>query len=602
MSEVTDKKWVIAEGEKLIGREFRFAFHIPSYDPEVPDYHFVKEQVHYEVNGETIVRPTLRLLPNYQRPVYFTKPTKRTHKEKKEVETLDNLMRIDCRQSDLKRVLSKMTNDFSGFKSVRDLCASPYVYAADIPSTLFLRRELYDDKYPNLLTPRTLATFDTETNMFTAEKEIIIASTAYENQIVVAVDKKVLPRGVDAGKEFNDRIHKHLQKYIDEDNLQVKLFIVDSEMDIIKTCFSFIHQWQPDFLAIWNMNYDVPKLLAAFDRAGVDPSDVLCDPRIPKVHRLCKYMPGQTSQPTAGGKHKIITPANQWHTFELTASFYVIDAMCAYRRIRSPGAELPSYALDEILQLELDGLTKLKIAEADRYVKGEWHKFMQKNMIIDYLAYGAFDSYSMLLLDRKTKDLSRTLSFLSQKTSFRDYSSQSKRLRDNFYQFGIENLGLVLAAAGPVPKDAKEIIPYVSEEDAIIEEDDEVDKDGEELTTLDRRNWVVTLRAFMAVHGLPLIREDRKIRTLIRTFVYDSDVVSSYPNCILVANVSKMTTRKEIARIGDVPEAVFRMQNLNFIFGQTNALEYGQAMFNLPTLKELNQLYQRQHGKQVVNQ
>jgi hypothetical protein len=158
-----------------------------------------------------------------------------------------------------------------------------------------------------------------------------------------------------------------------------------------------------------------------------------------------------------------------------------------------------------------------------------------------------------------------------------------------------------LAAAGPVPKD-KPIVTYSDNEDSVIEEDDEIDKDGEELTTLDRRNWVVTLRAFMTVHGLPLIREDRKLRTLIRTFVYDSDVVSSYPNCILVANVSKMTTRKEIARIGDVPEAVFRMQNLNFIFGQTNALEYGQAMFNLPTLKELNQLYQRQHGKQVVNQ
>lgn len=601
MSEVAEKKWVVAEGEKVIGREFRFAFHIPSNDQDIPDYHFVKEQVHYEVDGKVVVRPTLRLIPNFQRPVYFTKPTKRTHKEKKEVESLDNLMRIDCRQSDLKRVIAKMTNDFGGFKSLRDLCASPYVYAADIPSTLFLRRELYDDKYPNLLTPRTVATFDTETNMFTPEKEIIIASTAYENKIVVAVDKKVLPVGINVAQAFNDSIHKHLQKYIERDNLEVSLIVVDSEIEVIKACFHHIHQWQPDFLAIWNMNYDIPKILAAFDRAGMDPADVLCDPRIPKSLRLCEYQPGQTSQPTAGGKHKIITPANQWHTFELTASFYIVDSMCAYRRIRSPGAELPSYALDDILSLELDGLTKLKIPEADRYIKAEWHKFMQKNMIIDYLAYGAFDSYSMLLLDRKTKDLSRTLSFLAQKTSFKDYSSQSKRLRDNFYQFGIEHLGLVLAAAGPVPKD-KPVVTYSDNEDSVIEEDDEIDKDGEELTTLDRRNWVVTLRAFMTVHGLPLIREDRKLRTLIRTFVYDSDVVSSYPNCILVANVSKMTTRKEIARIGDVPEAVFRMQNLNFIFGQTNALEYGQAMFNLPTLKELNQLYQRQHGKQVVNQ
>jgi hypothetical protein len=199
----------------------------------------------------------------------------------------------------------------------------------------------------------------------------------------------------------------------------------------------------------------------------------------------------------------------------------------------------------------------------------------------------------MLLLDEKTKDLSRTLAYLADFTNFEDYASQTKRLRDNFYLFGLESLGIVIGSLGPKKKDKKPKadIPY---DDEIIDYsagDDGEDSGIIEDVTLDRRNWVVTLRAFMSVLGQNLIMEDASLQTLIRAFVYDSDVVSSYPNCTLVANVSKRTTRKEIISIGDVPERVFRMQNLNFIFGLTNASEYVQTMFGFPTFSELNQQF-----------
>lgn len=588
----------VVENE-VVGREYRFAYHLPKPDAEGNDFHFVKEQVHYKINNEIVVKPEMRLIKNFKRPVWATRHNLRVHKEKREFESLDNLIREDVTQSELKRTVARLVGKPWSNESIRELCASPYIYGADIPSTLILKKNYYSDKYPNLITPRTVATFDTETCMLNKIGDIIITSTCFKNEAFVGIQKRKLEGFNSPAEYFDAACQKYLKQYIEEHNLKITFFIADTEMELLFETFKRIHSWRPDFLAIWNMNFDIPKVLKACERAGVDPADLLCDPKIPKQHRLCKYREGLTQSVTASNLVKPIKPANQWHTLELTASFYVIDAMCCYRRIRG-GAELTSYGLDVTLQRELK-IRKLNIPEAEKYKKGKWHIFMQTFKIFEYLAYGLFDSFSMLLLDKKTKDLSHTLAYLCEFTSFHDYSSQTKRLRDNFYLFGLENLGLVVGSLGPRKKEKKKE-PVFSYSDDVIDDSIQTDDLEEELEekTLDRRNWVVTLRAFMTVLGQPIIKEDPKLCTLIRAFVYDSDVVSSYPSCTLVANVSKRTTRKEIIRIGDIPEIVFRMQNLNFIFGATNSLEYCQVMFGMPNFEEMNNLFQEHKMKQKL--
>lgn len=70
--------------------------------------------------------------------------------------------------------------------------------------------------------------------------------------------------------------------------------------------------------------------------------------------------------------------------------------------------------------------------------------------------------------------------------------------------------------------------------------------------------------------------------TNIRTHVFDSDAVSAYPTCISIANVSKSTTKREIIKIGEIDEEVFRLQNINCLFGRVNALEYSVNMYQMP--------------------
>ena len=603
--------------EQIIGREFRFAIHLPETEDR-PDTHLVKEQVHFKIGDRIEIRPMLRKIVNFKRPVYFTRPNLRTYREKRETEPLENVYRVDTTQSNIRNVVWRNVQDDlyrrakeegrkinPAYMGLREMCGSPYVYAADIPSTLFIRQSLYAAKY-DVSSPNTVAMFDTETDMVDGIGDIIMASAIFDSKVCVAVQERKLKGYSHVQELFNRTCSKHLQKFIDEHNLEIEFFVCPTEIDVVKTCFKFIHECQPDFLAIWNMNFDIPKVLEACERAGVDPKLIFCDPRIPPELQHCEYIQGPTSQKTASGKHKPIRAANQWHTLKCTASYYVIDAMCAYRRIRG-GAELVSYSLDDILQRELK-LTKLRIPEAEKFRRGRWHKFMQERMIFDYIAYNIFDSFSMLLLDKKTQDLTSTLPFLADLTNYEDYSAQTKRLRDNFFAFAHDNLGQVLGSVGPKPKDKPHSFGDFDEDGNPIEADMEEEEDDEddgpkEYKTLDRRDWVITLRSYLSKPGLKLIKGEKYISTLFRAFVYDNDVVSSYPRCILVANVSRMTTRKELSRIVGIPEAVFRMQNLNLVFGATNHLEYAQNMLNFPKFREADRLFKehlRGQGRPVV--
>lgn len=577
-----------------IGREYRFAWHIPAANRDEDDYHFVKEQVHYKQGDKEWTEPTLRLIKNFTRPIWFTKPNLRVHKDRREFERLENLNREDVRQSDLKAAIARQLNGgYANPRSgIRDLVAKPYCYGGDVPSTLFLREQNYVSKWPTLNSERTVAMFDTEADVVHGTDEIIIATTCFKNKALAVIQRSFLEGFSNCEELFQQYATKHLKKYIEERNLEIQFVIADSEIDVIKVSFAQIHAWRPDFLAIWNINYDIPKIMQACERAGVDPADILCDPGVPKHLRLCKYKEGITKKESASGVKMTIKPANQWHVLELTASFFVVCAMASYRRIRG-GPELPSYALDNTLKREKIGDGKINIPEAEKYHKLKWHQFMQTMRKFDYICYAIFDSYSMTLMDEKTKDLRFQLPLLADNTSFSDYSSQSKRQRDNFFLFGLAN-GLVLGTAGPIAKKKQVFVKRKRlSDDDFDGEEEETNSDGEP-TTLDTKNWVITLRAFMAAPGLRIIEEDGSISTLVRTHVYDNDVVSSYPNCIFVANVSKYTTILEVTGMtwsdGPIPETTYRMQNLNFVFGRTNHAEYYQVMHRGPTYPQLREM------------
>ena len=561
--------------KKVISKECRFVVHVPTKSSDIPDVHFIKEVLHFE-DGTSA--PNIRLIKDYKRPIWVTKPAFRSHRDKKEWEESDKLLRKDVTQSNMHFALGRMLN-MNHVRDPRELLGNPYVYGADVDSTTFIKRE-YEVKYPDKKTPYSVATLDIETNVLTDEKKIIMCTVTFENKIQTVVEAnfiKGISNPIDA---IMSKVHKYLGEYVVKNNLQIEILLADDPVEIIKKSFDKLHEWKPDILAIWNIDFDIQVILGQLEMAGADPKIYLCDPKVPYDYRICRYKQGPTKKVTASGLVKPLNPSLQWHTLELTASFYVLDAMCVYRRLRMAKQEKPSYSLDFILSEEL-GIRKLKFKEVDGFSGLKWHQVMQQEYKAEYIVYNIFDAYSMQELEAKTKDLSYSAPSLANNTPFSKFSSQPKLIADAFFFFLLAEKGLVLASTGKTPQAVIE----AKETDSDEEEEEET------FETLSLKEWICTLPSHMSVSGLRLIEEDETIATNIRGYVADLDASAAYPTGILIANISKENTVRELCTIRGIPEEVFRLQNLNFVTGKVNAIEYTETMFGAKSLEDLDKLF-----------
>lgn len=560
--------------KEIKGIECKFVVHVPSKTPDVHDVHLIKERVHFK-DGTFETR--LTTLKDFKRPFWITQPSKRNHKQKKEYELIENLIKIETTQSKLRDAVAMSLDKRYSNDKLKKLLQSPYIYGADILSTSIIKH-LYKKKYPNCNSLYSVAGFDIETDVVNGTGDVIMASIVFENKAFISVDKKFLQGYANPDFTFQNSCKHYLSKYIDEKKLQIELHIAEDAVDCIRSTFAKAHEWKPDFLEIWNINFDIPKILELFKKYRVDPRDILCDPTIPREYRMCRYKVGLQKKVTASGKLKPIKNEAQWHTLFLSASFYVIDGMCAYKQVRLMSEQdQPSYSLDNILQKEL-GIRKLTFKEAEAYedTKIKWHIFMQTKYKIEYMVYNIFDSLSMLELDNKTKDLASSLPSFAGNTDYSKFNSQPSKIADAFFYYCYEKQ-YILGSVGSSPE-------YdIRDEDLI--EDTENDIENYDVLSLD--NWISTLPAHMTTLGLPLIKEDPNIRTSVRLFVFDSDEVSAYPSATIVLNVSKGTTLREIISIDGIDESVFRIQNLNFLLGSSNSLEYVTNMFSAPKPYEL---------------
>lgn len=566
---------------KLIGKECKFVTHVPSHSYDKPDVHIIKELLWYDDGTR---QPNIRVHRNYQRPFWVTAPSKRNHKECKEWEKLENLVEHRCTQSELKIRLSKALGNsyYSPRDGVRKLSESPYAYGTDIPSEVFIKRE-YQQRFPDLFSSFSVAGYDVETDVLHATKRIIMASTVFKREVLVVVDAAVA-RGY---ADFKSMLYaKSKQMLIDmyEQGYEFRFEIRDSSLEIVKTIFEQIHKWKPDFLEVWNISFDIPKTLDTIAEAKADPLEILCDPDIPYEFRVCEWTPDRPNKTTASGKFKPSPVHMQWHVLNVTASFYVIDGMSAYKHIRLAEQELSSYSLEYVMNLNLKR-GKLKF-EIEGVIDGslEWHVRMQRDHPVEYAMYNGFDSAGMLQLDEKTKDLQFTLPSFSGASKFQDFKSQPRRIRDAFFFYLLEQ-GYVLGTPG-TPPDKTEPEPTAEDEDD-DDEDEDNDDDVNAHDHLGLAGWISTLPAFSQVPGMNIVSEDPTMYSGFRGFVYDSDAVSAYPSATDALNVSKDTTRYEISDIDGVDRAVFCAQNMHLLYGPVNAVEYCTAMFQMPTLDEM---------------
>jgi len=540
--------------EDIVGYECRHVVHVPPGEDSADDLHFIKEIIHTK-DGQRI--PSIRSKLNYQRDIWITRKGFQNHQDKKEREELTKLIPYKTTQSGMMTTIARAIGK-PGFRGKqRALFRSPYIYGADILSTAILKRH-YMDNWPELNTPYTVACYDTETDVLHGTGHIMIATVSMKDKVYTAVQKSFLQDIADPIPGLFARLEKYLGKHVEKRGINWEVEIVDSEIEVVKRSIGKCHEWMPDLLTFWNVDFDMNKILDACKRANVHPASIFSDPSLPKKWQYFEYIQGQKKKVTENGKETPIKPHEQWHTAIFPASFYVIDAMCVYKRVRVAEGEEQSYSLDYILQKNL-GERKLTFEEANHVnAKLKWHQFMQKNYPMEYVIYNVFDCVGIELLDEKTMDLSLMLPMFSRHSDFRNFKSQPRRVVDDLHFFLLKR-GWVIGTTSD-------------------EMTDELDDD-----VVSVNGWIVTLAAYLVEdNGLQNIAEYPGLRTNIRIAVADLDVAGSYPNGEVVHNVSKETTKKELSEIHGVPEEIRRSQGINLSGGHVNAIEISTFLFGMP--------------------
>lgn len=466
---------------KLIGKECRFAVHIPTKDHDTPDYHLVKEVLHFE---DGTLKPNIRIVRNFPRTFYVTEKRYRNHEQKKEREDLDKLVKYTCTQSDLRFAVAKALDQAFSPLPLQKLAASPYLYGSDISSTSIIKKS-YIDKYPTLTSSYTTAFLDIETDVVNGTDDPIMVTVLYNKKLFFAADVKFYKGYDDIRNKYLAAVEKYIGPLIKKHGIEIEFFLAKDCTEMLSEAIKKLHEWQPDFVAIWNIGFDVPRMIETFEKYNVDPKNVFSDPRLPPSARFCKFKKGSTKKITASGQVKPKNPSEQWHSLLIPAGFWFIDQMSAYRFIRQGAQEEANYSLDHILEVN-ECTQKLKFNQASHLKEGQlpWHRFMQENFPFEYSVYNNVDCIGQLELEEKNSDLATSVPVRTNISDFSRFDSQTKRFADKYHFFLLDKKNSVIGTVPPSEKKEEEEADFIGE----FEDDDEdnivpvMDEDPEELS------------------------------------------------------------------------------------------------------------------------
>ena len=548
------------------GYECRHVFCIPSSFNRQDDACFVKEIIHMD-DGST--KPNLRRIKNFQRDFYYTREGYRNHSDKKESELLSRLVKKSCNQRNLGYEISRALNLYSPNPSVRRLARSQYLYGADISSAALLKRK-YMTSFPGLQSACRVAVLDIETDVIKGTGDIITVSITSKNRAILAITEDFFEQSEANLRDIHKAFEKYLSKHKKERNIDLEVVWAKNGGEAVVKVMEWAHALKPDWMAVWNVDFDLPIMIEQLEKFGYNPAEVFSDPSVPREYMYSEYIQGPPQKVSSSGKVMPLSYHERWHTFIAPSTFYWIDAMCVYSFIRKAKGNLPSYSLNYVLEEEL-GERKLNFDVADGYTEIEWHQFMQQHYKLEYLIYNVFDCIGVELLDEKTKDLSITLPELCGFSEYKDFKSTPKQLADDLHFFYLEQKGRVIATTSDQMRDDLD--------DMVISMDE----------------WIITLPCHLVdENGLKCIKDLPELKTCIRAWVSDLDVKSAYPYTEILANISKETTLLELSDIEGVTEAQRRVIGLNLTGGRVNCVELCTAAFGLPQLDVLLTDYENQ--------
>lgn len=526
----------------------------------------VKELIHTK-DGRRV--PNLRVITNFQRDFYVTKELLRNHKDKRPYEDIKNLVKHTCSQHELHDRVPRALGRPGMRGSMRQIARSPYLYGTDIKTPVIIKRK-YKDRYKVEPTPASYAVYDIETNMNSETEELIMSSITMKNKINCRVSAEWLPTEYHADlprlvKELARELIGDImdKRGVTDETFDVKL--VNSPAACIVENFEAAHQWQPDYVGIFNMEFDIPETLRMLEGQGINPSNVFSDPRVPPEFRDFKWNqgPDKKVKKNDGANDEVpIGPVDRWHTCDTQASFIIADPMLLYKRIRTASANDPEYNLDYLL-FKHGCKQKLKFSEADDFTGKAWHEFMQENYPIHYIIYNIYDCIATETLNEATGDISYTLPALLKCSEYKNFDSQPSMVADDYHFFLLKHNKVIASTSDQMLTEVDEYSPGL-------------------------RGWIATLHAYLGPESdRDLVRDYQYHPTLIHTCVSDADIISTYPSEQLLYNIDALTTQTELSRVHGMEEMQWRSIGVDLTCGFNNHTMIAQRLLKLPSLSEV---------------
>lgn len=519
------------------------------------DGFFVRE-TRYHDDGRVEFVP--RWIPDVKITAYVTRDKYRRHQQKKEFEEISKLKEVIATPVMLPKALGRALGRSSEKYQFQ---SSPYLYGLGVDYTAMIKYR-YHLKYPQAVTKvKRVAAFDIETSM--KDESIIIVGASFRDKAIVAIRRDYMAHLGGNDEERSELVQAAMQAQLKEvlerRKVNVEIVWADTPGELVAVCIKRLHEWQPDFVSVWNINYDLPRCEAALAKEGYDLADVFSDPVVPPEFKSYYYDAGDKSKVKNDVK-KSLHIADVWNVVLAPSGFMWIDSMYIYRQLRLAEGMLPSYSLEAILTREL-GHGKLKCDVPGK--GGEWHVQMQKLHCAEYVAYNLYDCIGLEELDEKTLDLSVSLPIFCGYMPVESFHKSSKRTETMFH-FHILPQGYVMGTPSfnmGIELDSK--LP-------------------------NRADWIAILRSDMI--RLPGIQalEDVDTKTS-RVYMHSSDfdVTGTYPNIQTLLNIGRVSMRLETISLGDTDPEERRYYGAALLGGDVNAHQVSRRLFKMPGHDEM---------------
>lgn len=570
------------------GMEFIHACHIPRL-PDGSDALVIKVHLH---KPDGSFEPKLKVESKLLRPFYITKPQMQNHEFKKEWELMKNLDKHVVENYRLAEELDTALNgpSFSNSykrRNISQLCSSQYVYGADmhIESLAKKKYQINFEKTGLRPTKTTSGMFDIETDMVGGNGEDPnIITVTHENRVYTAILERFFTVKLDNGNyrrgnldEFiafskktldhhidellTGHVKKHsksiLKKKVEETPFEYFYYVGKTPLELIEWIFTQIHANKTDFLGIWNLDFDIPKILDTIKEGGKMYEDIFCPPELPRQYRYVRY---DKDEKETQDIYK------RWHWLHAASYSQFIDSMCLYRILRTVKGMETSMSLDNILKSnDLGG--KLTFKDDDPATEdlagADWHRYMQKNEAYKYIVYNQFDCISMQLMEWKNDDMG-SMFILGGVSRLCKWTKQTRKVSDALYFDAAEDQ-MVTASPGP------EAVMFT-------EFDKLTPKVGGAVLRPERTTGI----------GLHVFSDRPDIETYLHNFVSDVDFSGMYPVCSMVMNVSKET--KVSSGIQIEGHSKVGTQNFYSLMSalQENSVLIGKTFFGLKGYDEID--------------